>query len=165
LNDVLWVKESGRWQAICPKHHLRLNLEINNLNNCCLSCGEGEHYFFSREFNSQLRYVQDKVDAKKFQKYKYINIDGEYTPIAEAEVKSKDRNFFVHAVLTDSKVGLRMVVYAGEKGKEKTQIFVEPDIKRLSFDQSNTHPKDVFLKLEGVFDDGSKATIERKINE
>ena len=159
VDGVVWIFERGLWSPLCPKHYLRLELDFNGPG-CRLSCGEGEQYSFSREYNEQRRYVQNKVDSKRFQKLKYINVDGEYTPIAEEGAKSSDGRFFVKAILTDSKVGLRMVVYAGERGKEKTQIFVEPDIKRLAFDQTNTHPSEVFLKLEGVFDDGSSASIK-----
>jgi hypothetical protein len=160
LDGVLWIYERG-WQPLCPKHHLRLELKYNSSRASRFECAEGEDYELPREHTAQKRYVQNKIDANELKKRKYVNIDGEYTPIAEGEAKSKDGRFFVHAVLTDSKVGQRLVVYAGEKGKEKSQIFVEPDIKRLAFDQTNTHPVEVFVKLEATFDDGSKAAIER----
>jgi len=92
----------------------------------------------------------------------FINIDNEATPIAESKVSSKDNRFFVVSRLMESKTGLRLVVYAGEKGKkEKTQIFVEPEIKRLSFDQKDQHPTDVFTKLEAIFSDGTKVSQEK----
>ncbi len=162
LDGVLWVFERGRWNALCPKHHIRLEIKYNG-SVCHMACAEDkkEKFIFEREYNAQLRYVQNKVDSKNFKKLKYVNIDGEYTPIAENHSKSENGKFFVHAILTDTKVGLRMVVYAGEKGKEKTQIFVEPDIKRLAFDQTNTHPSEVFIELIGTFDDGSSASIRK----
>ena len=71
--------------------------------------------------------------------------------------------FFATATLTKSKVGLRLVVYAGERGSaKKTQIFVEPDIKRLAFDQTNMHPNEVFAELEATFIDGHKASMRKK---
>lgn len=162
IDGALWIFERGLWQALCPNHHIRLSLDSNDFDRCYMSCGEGEKFVFKREYNNQMQFVQDKVDAKNFRKLKYINIDGEYTPIAESKAKSEDGNFFVKAILTDSKIGLRMVVYAGEKGKEKTQIFVEPDIERLAFDQTNNHPSEVFLKLEGVFDSGKSVQMQKK---
>lgn len=165
LDGVLWLFEQGRWNPLCPKHHIRLDLKYNG-SICRMGCAEDhdEVYQFPREYNAQLRYVKNKVDSFNFKKLKYINIDGEYTPIASDEAKSKDGNFFVRAILTDSKVGLRMVVYAGQKGKEKTQIFVEPDIKRLAFDQTNTHPSEVFIELTGTFEDGTTSTIKKVKN-
>lgn len=161
IDGVLWINDGAHWLPLCPKHHLRLEIKHNGLKACRLECGEGEEYTFTREYSKQCRYVRNKVDSKKFQKLRYINLDGEYTPIAEDSSKSDDGQFFVKAILTDSKVGLRMVVYAGERGKEKTQIFIEPDIERLAFDQTNTHPSEVFLKLEGTFDTGNKSSIEK----
>jgi len=164
IDDVLWRQEGfgwNGWTPICPKHFLRLNLAWNG-SGCRLHCEEGnEDYHFQREFNAQKQYVQNKIDSKELRKFTYINIDGESVPIADDDAKSSDGRYFVKAILTDSKVGLRLVVYAGEKGKEKTQIFVEPDIKRLAFDQTNTHPNEVFLKLEATFDDGAKSSIEQ----
>jgi hypothetical protein len=59
-------------------------------------------------------------------------------------------------------VGQRLVVYAGEKGrKEKTQVFVEPDIKRLAFDQNDIHPSEVFVKLEATFRDGTQISMKK----
>lgn len=65
-------------------------------------------------------------------------------------------------VVLDHEFGVR--VPAGQpnvkkKGvKEKTQIFVEPKIKRLAFDQKDLHPTDIFTKLEATFSDGTKAS-------
>ena len=94
---------------------------------------------------------------------KVLNLDDEAVPIAESKASSKDGKFFVTAVMVDSKVGQRVVVYAGEKGrKEKTQIFIEPNIKRLAFDQNDLHPADVFLALDGTFEDGTSFSIKNK---
>lgn len=93
---------------------------------------------------------------------KVLNLDDEAIPLAESKISSKDDKFFVTAILTESKVGKRLVVYAGEKGrKEKSQIFIEPEIKRLAFDQKDMHPTEVFLELTGTFDDGSSVTINK----
>lgn len=162
IDGLLWRKERGEFVPICPKHYLRIQLIVNNYSNCHFQCAEDKETFrIERSFNDETEYIQNKIDAKDLQKLKYVNIDGEYTPIAEDKVSSEDGKYFVRAILTDSKVGLRLVVYAGEKGKEKSQIFVEPEIKRLAFDQTNTHPCEVFLSLEAIFDDGSSASMKK----
>lgn len=151
-------------KPLCPKHHLTLSLELNNPNVCWLKCQECENnYTVPREYNTQKNYIIDKLNSKEFKKMKFINLDDEFIPIAEDKTDSKDDRYFVKAILTESKVGQRLVVYAGEKGKkDKAQIFVEPEIKRLAFDQTDLHPSDVFLKLEGTFDDGTSASIKKK---
>lgn len=152
-------------QPLCPNDCVRLSLEVNDSYLCILKCEEcKQQYRLTREFNKQKRYILDKIDSKVFKNFKFINLDDEAIPIAESKVSSKDNKFFTTALLTQSKVGLRLVVYAGEKGqKEKTQIFVEPEIKRLAFDQKDLHPSDVFIKLEGTFNDGTKASIEQAV--
>jgi len=116
-----------------------------------------------RNIENERQYILDKIDAKFFKSIKFINLDDEAIPIAEDKAKSTDRKYFVTSRLMESKTGLRLVVYAGERGKkEKTEIFIEPEIKRLAFDQADLHPTDVFTKLEATFNDGTKATQKKK---
>lgn len=154
-------------QPLCPIHDLRLNPirpynrsidEATSLR--CEDCGNPYH--ISRSWVREKQYVLDKIDAKVFKGMKVLNLDDEAIPLAEDKVRTKDGKFFVVANLNESKTGKRLVVYAGEKGKpNKIQIFVEPEIKRLSFDQKDLHPTDVFTKLEATFPDDTKGTIKR----
>ena len=169
IDGVLWHiagAKLGDIQPLCPTHRLRLQVYPSTLSeytSVYLECVECDTPFLLPRFIVQERkYVMDKVDSKIFTQMKILNLDDEAVPIAESKVSSKNEKFFVTAILTESKVGQRLVVYAGEKGKkEKTQIFVEPEIKRLAFDQKDTHPSEVFLKLEGTFNDGTTISMER----
>ena len=167
LNGVKWHILSlydEHITPLCPKHHLSLSLKLNNQYACWLKCEEcPDPYHIPREFSAQKHYLLDKLNSKTFKNAKFINLDDEAIPIAESKVSSKDNKYFIKAILTESKVGLRLVVYAGEKGNlAKTQIFIEPEIKRLAFDQKDLHPSDVFVKLEGTFQDGTKMSIKNK---
>ncbi len=162
-------------QPLCPKHHIRMyeqrsfsSQQLSDVRK--LRCGDcAEAYEIPRAYASQKRYVIDKLDSKNFKKMKFINLDDETLIISEDKTKINDDKYFVKAILTESKVGKRLVVYAGEKGKkskkDRTQIFVEPDIKRLAFDQTDMHPSDVFVKLEATFDDGTKHAIKKPRDE
>lgn len=122
-----------------------------------------EPYLIPRGVLKEKQYVLDRIDSKIFKGMKFINLDDEALPIAEDKIP-KNTDYFVTSVLTKSKVGLRLVIYAGKRGNDKkTQIFVEPDIRRLAFDQGDLHPNDVFTKVEAFFFDGSKAKIEKNI--
>lgn len=159
---LLWIKEQGNWKPVCPKHYLRLSMVNNQYDSSTYECGEDkERFCVKREHTQQKKYIQNKLDAKDIQRMKFLNIDGESIVLVDDKVNSSDSKYFVKALLTESKVGLRLVVYAGEKGKEKSQIFVEPEIRRLAFDQNDTHPSEVFLKLEATFDDGSIASMKK----
>lgn len=162
VDGILWVREKYDWTPVCPKHHLRMGVSYNSTIFSEYKCDEdNERFAVNREFTAQKKYIQNKLDAKDLKKLKFLNIDGESVALTESKATSEDGRYFVRAILTESKVGLRAVVYAGEKGKEKTQIFIEPEIRRLAFDQANAHPSEVFLKLEATFDDGSSASIKK----
>lgn len=180
LDNVLWETKSPVFDVdgtkreaipICPKHHLRME-SIDHTNNNyysaesamhlrCVECDDDIKMF--RSYREECQYVLDKIDSKKYKDMAVMNIDGESVPIAEATAVPEDKKHFVVARLMKSKVGLRLVVYAGEKGKkQKTQIFVEPDVKRISFDHNDIHPSEVFTKLEGEFVDGTKHKIQKR---
>jgi hypothetical protein len=75
---------------------------------------------------------------------KVLNLDDEAMPVAKEKVTSKDGKYFITAQLMESKRGLQAVIYAGEKGSaKKTQIFIEPEVKRLAFDQKDLNPSEV----------------------
>lgn len=159
---------------LCPDHDLRMRpitprvyrrgtytdgYEGNALE---LKCAEGPHEItLPRKFNEEKLYVIDRIDAKVFKGMKVVDLDGELTPIAKGKLKSEDGRYFVTSQLMQSKRGLQLVVYAGEKGSdEKTQIFVEPKIKRLAFDQKDLNPTDVFAEIKATFADGSSHKLK-----
>lgn len=157
-------------QPLCSIHDLRLRpiKDILStqydylLNSYTLTCEDCRTpHKIPRTFQKEAQYVIDKIDSKLFKRMKFINLDDEALPIAEHKI-AKNSEYFVTSLLTKSKVGLRLVVYAGKKGaNQKTQIFVEPDIKRLAFDQTNLHPTDIFTKLEATFSDGTKIIMSK----
>jgi hypothetical protein len=162
---------------LCPDHDLRLtpitpqvynsrlrrNVDGYSENAISLKCAEGPHNVsIPRVFSEEKQYVIDRVDAKVFKGMKVLNLDDEATPIAKDKITSEDDKYFVTTQLMESKRGLQAVIYAGEKGSPvKTQIFINPKEKRLTFDHKDLHPSEVFLKIEATFDDGSKQSIEK----
>ena len=155
---------------LCPDHDLRLTplhrrvlassrgyRDQYDSEVTTLQCAEGPHHLdIPRPYGDEKQYVIDRIDAKIFKGMKTIDLDGELTPIANTHAKNKDDKYFVTAQLMESKRGIQLVVYAGEKGRtKKAQIFIEPEVKRLAFDQNDLHPSDVFVELKAIFDDGS----------
>ncbi len=162
---------------LCPEHDLRLSshpvgqvyeygryrsrIDSEALE---LECAEGPHTItIPREFAKEKKYVIDRIDALIFKGMKTVDLDGALTPIGKEKLTSKNGKYFVTTQLMESKRGIQVVVYAGEKGrKEKTQIFIEPEMKRLAFDQKDLNPTEVFTKLKATFDDGSSHEIQQK---
>ncbi len=162
---TLNIDKTRNLQPLCPIHGLRLYTphnfrEYETIILCCAGCKET--YKLPRVVSKERVYIIDKIDSETFKKMKVLNLDDESIPIAETKIKSGDNKYFVTGLLTKSKVGLRLVLYAGKQGhSQKTQIFVEPKIKRLAFDQKDIHPSDVFTKIEATFDDGTKSSINK----
>lgn len=176
IEGIKWWIQGSRSARIpvplCPDHNLRMTpvpVEINSYSSGTtynarrLECAEGPHFFeLGRRFDEQKIYVLNRIDAKVFEKMEVVDLDGELTPIAKEKINSKNNKYFIMAQLMESKRGIQLVVYAGEKGKpDKTQIFIEPEIKRLAFDQRNLNPNDIFLELKATFNDGSSHTITK----
>jgi hypothetical protein len=161
--------------ALCPQHSLKLEpkpglylsshgYKTKNASTATmLECAEGPHTItIPREFAKEQKYVIDRLDALTFEKLTVINLDDEAIPVASEELK-KDSPFWIKAKLTDSKSGKRLIIWAGDRSKKnKTQLFIEPELKRLSFDQNDDHPTEVFAKVEVTFANNVSATIENK---
>lgn len=166
IDGIKWIIGERPPKAIplCPKNFIKLDPYPNELFPKKLKCEECQKiYSLPRDYNKEQQYVLNKINSKTYKKMRFINLDDEALPIAQEKKSSKDSKYFVTSLLTESKTGLRLVVYAGKKGeKKKAQIFVEPDIKRLVFDQKDLHPTDVFTKLEATFSDGTKASLKKK---
>lgn len=154
--------------AVCPDHHLDLIASASRTapdvmgDYKFLHCDEGHVYKMPRLLGDERKYVLRKIDSIALRKLDTIDLDGELTPIAKEKVQSSDGKYFLAAQIMESKRGIQVVVYAGEKGrKNKTQIFVEPEIKRLAFDQKDLNPTEVFAKVKATFSDGSSQEIKK----
>lgn len=166
VDGIRWVigQHPPKAVPLCPKDYIELNPIDEFFPGNKLKCEEcGIIYTIPRDFDKEEKYILNKIKSKTYKQMNFISFDDESIPIAEDKKLSSDGRFFVISRIMESKVGLRLVVYAGEKGKkEKTQIFIEPEIKRLSFDQKDLHPTDIFTKLEATFSDGTKAGLKKK---
>lgn len=167
IDGIKWVIGQHPPKAIplCPKDLIELDsypsgYEFQDSSLKCEKCGKVHE--LPREVDDQKIYVLRDINSRTYKTMKFISLDDEAVPIAENKASSKNNKFFVVSRLMESKIGLRLVVYAGKKGgSQKTQVFVEPEIKRVSFDQKDLHPTDVFVSLEATFLDGTKASLKK----
>lgn len=163
-SGVLW-SPSG-YTAYCPKHRLEMDSytrsDTKPAKYDLLRCEEcPDMYQIPRDFSAEGEYLRRRLKSKNLKNAKVLNLDDEAIPIAEDDVRTKDGKYFVKALLTESKIGQRLVIYAGEKGKkDKAQIFVEPSIERLSFDQTNIHPLEIFARVDATFKSGKSHSMK-----
>jgi hypothetical protein len=107
------------------------------------------------------RHFLAAIEAADLQNADIVDIDGYQVPIVKAIPPSKDKQFWAEVRINDTKRGKQLVVYAGKRGEEdKAQIFIDPENDKISFDQNNMHPNDIFVKVVADFDSGKKATLE-----
>lgn len=164
MDGVAWQIETslnGYYTIpICPKH--RMELEIPGPYSETLKCPDCEkRYKIPRNYSNEEQYVIKKHKASIRQDWDLVDIDGTLTPVTK-KAKIGENEYFCTAQVRDSKRGPQVVIYAGKKGlKEKSQIFIMPEERRLSFDQTNINPADVFAKITAEFRDGTKHTLEK----
>jgi hypothetical protein len=162
-------------QPLCLQHNMRLqpikDYKIydrgkyrDNWNDEAktLSCTEDNHTIkLPRKYEDQRQHVINKVDSLNFSKMEVINLDDAAVPVAKEDLKDTDH--WVRSKVTKSKSGDRLIIWAGNcSEKNKTQLFVEPSIKKLGFDQNDDHPTKVFAKVEVTFANGVKSSISKK---
>lgn len=170
LDGIKWqIAETANGRIpfpICPRHNLRLHsapkqTELNPVtlrqqymlesDSQLFICAEGQHEFrLSRPYHLEQAYVLDTLGAPSLANMEVVNLDDQIIPVAKEELKDSD--YWVRAKVTKSKTGTRLIVWAGSKAeKNKAQLFVEPEIERLSFDHNDDHPNEVFAKVEATF--------------
>lgn len=102
-----------------------------------------------------------KIEAEDFKGAEIINIDNELIKVQRKY--EKDDDYWVDAKISKNRKGeLQLMVMAGSnKESDKAQLFIEPSIEKVSFDQNNKHPREVFTKIEATFKN-SKSKINAK---
>lgn len=173
LKDVPEVKwTTGSLKAICREHSFELDEGRHGQWGWeddfqgyahKLRCVEGPHYIDLPSRISEIRdYIRKKLDSTLYTEAKLVDLDGLLVPVSKKEkVDVGNSEYFVTSQVRSGKRGDQVVIYAGKKGsKSKVQVFVDPEHKRMSFDQNDLNPADVFAKLEATFRGGTKHTIQ-----
>jgi hypothetical protein len=172
--DLLWDEGVQDPQAYCAEHRIKLDIldELGNLwgqdnpssgdhlNLVCPTDGkqypipEGSYWTLQRQYLATLESLNMK-DAE------IVSIDGYQIPIVKSDTPVKDTEYWAQVRINDTKRGKQLVVYAGKRGDaDKTQIFIDTENDKITFDQNNMHPNDVFTKLIADFRSGNKTTMD-----
>lgn len=170
FDGIKWLMAEGVYRQIvmptplCPKH----NVPLTSLSQYGfdLKCSEhGEIFQIPRLLSTEQKLVIDKLNAKTYSAIKPLNLDEALIPIVkDPKQYTESKGHFIRTQLMQSEKGKQQVViYTGScDEKTKAQIFIDPETKRLSFDQNDNHPVDVFAKIEVTFRDGTKSIIEKE---
>jgi len=168
--EEIFLDYKDNMAIICKEHRMEVdelvqwdNLSMEKVPIPKVRCLEGPHEIHLDRIPSEIRkHISRKINSKTYQEAKIFDIDGYLVP-ASKEVQSKDAtsDYFVIAQVKSNKKGEQVVIYAGKKGeKNKSQIFIDPKNAKMTFDQNDVNPSDIFVKFEATFRNGSKTTIE-----
>lgn len=150
--------------ALCPHCHCEIEkskeaYEAGEYKYKCIDCDF--KITVDKEINDLTRYLIKVYKAQTFKDAEVINIDNELVKVQRKY--EKDDDYWVDAKISKNKKGeLQLMVLAGSnKEADKTQLFIEPTNEKLSFDQNNKHPREVFAIIEAIFKN-TKSKINTK---
>lgn len=77
--------------------------------------------------------------------------------------KPKDDRYSIQVEIDDTPNGKKMVIYAADRHDvtNKTQVFIDPQTDKISFDSNDLHPNMIFSKITAYFKDGKKAELSQ----
>jgi uncharacterized protein YbaR (Trm112 family) len=166
----------NRWPyAYCPEHRMRLDIITQRGHAASqdstvssphlhLMCPKDQKTFpiQNNSFWKYQDHFKAALEAASLKDADIVDIDGYQVPIAKSRPPQEDSEYWVEARINDTKRGKQLVVYAAKRGThDKAQIFVDLEHDKITFDQNNMHPNDVFMKLTGEFDSGKKVAMEQ----
>lgn len=166
LHWNVYTAEFGElWaDALCPNCHCEIEKskgvhKVGEYNHKCVDCDF--KITLDKEINDLTRYLIKVYKAQAFKDAEVINIDNELVKVRRKY--EKDDDYWVDAKISKNKKGeLQLMVLAGSnKEADKVQLFIEPVNEKLSFDQNNKHPRQVFAIVEAIFKN-SKSKIDEK---
>lgn len=139
-------------KARCPVDKCELNVDQRYKSH--LTCPKCD---FQIRLNKS--FYEKKEDALKIMQSDYfkdaeiVNIDGEMIKINKEVIKDPD--YWIEAKVSKNVKGVKqlMVLVGSKKETDKTQLFLDIDNEKLSFDQKDKHPKEILAKVTAEFKD------------
>lgn len=165
---IHWSLEDNDYPlARCPKQRCNVKLKKSKEQ---YNIGEYKYYCPHCDFKITLNEsIEDKsedlinvIEAKKYNDAEIINIDGELIKVQREQ--QIDSDYWADVKISKNKKGeFQLMVLAGSKKlKDKAQLFLDPQNEKLSFDQYNNHPKEVFAKVVATFKDSQSEISSKK---
>lgn len=173
-NGMLWDDTDNQPHAYCLEHKQMLEIRdgagyIDSQSNpgmeshLQLICPEDKKAWDIPEFDYyvlQRRYVSTR-NARLMKDVQIVDLDGMQVPIAVARTPLEDAEYWAEVRINKSKKGKQLVVYAGRRGaSDKVQLFLDLENDKITFDQNNLHPNEVFTRVVADFDSGRSVAMD-----
>ncbi|HET7320530.1 MAG TPA: hypothetical protein VFI84_03015 [Candidatus Saccharimonadales bacterium] len=177
-NGLQWKASTEKPIAHCPKHK-GMQLDVldddgdlmgqENLSNIeeghtTFVCPVDDEQFSKNNdiWTLRRRYVAF-MKSHGLKNARIVDLDNVYTPILKVEPKPKDDRYSIQVEVDETANGKKLVIYAldrKEKEQGKTQIFIDPETDKVSFDSNDLHPNMIFSKVVAYFKDGKSVSLE-----
>ncbi len=177
-NGVLWsIKNSRIAHAYCPKHQ-GLEMDVKDAYGKPTDQDTFNEYFSPTQFVCPIddetytlegdyftlrRRVIAITLSVAYKEATIIDLDNIYTPVLRVAPKPKDDRYSIQVEIDETPNGKKLVIYAADRQEngEKTQIFIDPQVDKLTFDSRNDlHPNMVFAKVVASFKDGRSVSLD-----
>ncbi len=153
---------------LCPKQKCNCKLKKSKES---YSMGEYKYYCsrcdfkvtLSKPIEEKANDILDIVESQKYKDAEIVNIDGELIKVQREQ--AVDSDYWADVKISKNKKGeVQLMVLAGSrKDKDKAQLFIDPKNEKVSFDQNNNHPIEIFSKVTAIFRNStSKTTLKDK---
>ena len=156
--DLDWDINGNPYQqiALCPKQKcnckIKKSKEVYSIGQYKYDCPRCDFKItLDKSIEEKASDLLDIIESQKYKDAEIISIDGELIRIQREE--QKDNNYWVDVKLSKNKKGqVQLMVLAGHKTeKTKTQLFLDSAKEKLTFDQNNHHPSEVFEQVVATF--------------
>lgn len=176
-SGVLWKYISGFPVAYCIEHKHRLDIKdkygqelaqdtavstphqylLCPVDNALFKLNGDNFWTMRRRFTAILESNQLKGAT-------YRDLDNIYTPVLKIEPKPKDKRYSIQVEIDDTPQGKKLVIYAmdRENPSEKTQVFIDPQNDKITFDSNDLHPNMIFSRVVAYFKDGKSVSLDKK---
>ena len=164
FEGLLW--DTSKNKALCPAPNCFCELEDfedDDLEYYTYKCIRCEFKITSnRSIYGSSLIVEKILNSDQYKNSEIINLDGDSIRVSRQQID--DFDYWADVKISKNKKGqIQLMVLAGSKKEnDKAQLFIEPKNEKLSFDQNNLHPKEVFVRVDAIFRDSNHSIKSNK---
>jgi hypothetical protein len=163
FEGLLW--DTSKYKALCPAPNCfcELDLQENSYNEYIYKCIKCEFKItLNRSIFEKAYDVRKILESDQYKNSEIINLDGDSIRVSRQQID--DFDYWADVKISKNKKGqIQLMVLAGSKKEnDKAQLFIEPKNEKLSFDQNNLHPKEVFVRVDAIFRDSNHSIKSNK---
>jgi hypothetical protein len=164
FDGLLW--DTSENKALCPVPNCFCELEYfegDSLEYYTYKCIKCEFKItLNKSIFEKANDVKRILESDQYKNSEIINLDGDSIRVSRQQID--DFDYWADVKISKNKKGqIQLMVLAGSKKEnDKAQLFIEPKNEKLSFDQNNLHPKEVFVRVDAIFRDSNHSIKSNK---